>query len=118
MVSSSYLMGEPLESSWHLRHHPYGIELFEIAISKRYKLVTGNTKLTRGVVVIMMQLGLFVILFSCQCTTLQLQGETSTFWRIYRYFHILIFCLHRKLQSYFCVSAYLPVMAVLQVNLG
>ena len=23
MVSSSYLVGEPLESSWHVRHHPY-----------------------------------------------------------------------------------------------
>jgi len=23
VVSSSYLEGEPLESSWHLRHHPY-----------------------------------------------------------------------------------------------
>jgi len=23
VVCSSYLVGEPLESCWHLRHHPY-----------------------------------------------------------------------------------------------
>ena len=32
VVSSSYLVGEPLESSWHVRHHPYAVAGYKAAV--------------------------------------------------------------------------------------
>ena len=49
VVSSSYLVAEPLESSWHLRHQPYTIRAICPNMERRRDWITGSKYLcSRG----------------------------------------------------------------------